>query len=102
MLANRDVLNCYLDLSRAATCFYLKPTGKNHLVFLKHGKKILKGINDRKAQGLYRRLTDIEKEVSIVVPSQKKRIINLADRILTLGILLKCAYASSRRSHQPN
>lgn len=80
--------NCFLDLQRSAVAFYLNPEGKTHQVFLKHARGILAKIKERKAREFSARIAQIEKEV-IHPPQDKNKRINLADKILTLGCLLK-------------
>ena len=84
----QDFNNCFLDLQRSAVAFYLNPKGKTHQIFLRHAQKILKGIKNKKAKEFSLKISHIEKEAAYPLKNKKKRI-NLADKILTLGCLLK-------------
>jgi hypothetical protein len=92
-MSNRQSLkekfnNCFLDLQRSAVSFYLNPNGKTHQVFLKHARKSLAEIKNKKAREFSARIFQMEKKTAHH-PRDKKRRINLADEILTLGCLLK-------------
>ncbi len=78
----KALYNCWTDLQRAAMSFYLNPSGKNHLVFLDHGQKIL---SDLKANSFLRKLSDIKEKITTSTFAPVK----IADEILTLGILIK-------------
>lgn len=80
--------NCFLDLQRAAVSFYFNPKGKTHQIFLKHARKILEEMKSIKARKFSDRIFQIEKATT---HSSKNRVEarNLADKMLTLGLLLK-------------
>jgi len=80
--------HCFSDLQRSATSYYFNPQGKNHLVFLKHAKKILRSIGNKKAHLFTSKITKIEKEITSR-PKLEREKVNLADKILTLGCLIK-------------
>jgi len=82
----KDRQNCFSDLQRAATAFYLNPKGKTHLVFLKHARKILNKINNRKLNRFSLEISQLEDKISL---SSKSQRIYIADKILTTGILIK-------------
>lgn len=75
-------LNCFMDFYRAAVWFYKNPKGSTHWLFFQHGRKLLKQLGDRR---LIEKVGKIAQELKIT----KKKDINLADRILTFGIMLK-------------
>ncbi len=74
--------NCYVDFYRAATWYYKNPKGNTHLVFFNHGMKLV-------------RLLGLTKLISMCQTIQKKLEnskvvdIRLADKILTVGLLVK-------------
>jgi len=80
--------NCFMDLQRAATSFYLNPRGNTHKVFLSHAKKILNDLKNKKADSVLLKISQLEKEIS-VFGKDESQIRNLADKILTTGILLR-------------
>ena len=80
--------NCILDLQRSAVSFYFNPKGKTHKIFMQHAKKILAGIKSQKAREFSTRISQMEKETTHFSKNKRARI-NLADKILTLGCLLK-------------
>jgi len=84
MSNHKDLQNCFLDLKRAATSFYLNPKGKSWQIFLDHARQILE---EKKDFGDYiTKLKDIkEKAVNV----KKREIVNLADKMLTHGIILR-------------
>ncbi|MCJ7793269.1 MAG: hypothetical protein MUP45_04870 [Candidatus Marinimicrobia bacterium] len=86
--AKEKIKNCCSDLQRSAIAFYLNPKGKTHQIFLKHAKEILAGIKSQKAREFSIRISQMETETTHF-PKNKKERINLADKILTLGCLLK-------------
>lgn len=85
MLARALLNNCAMDLQRAAQWYYLNPQGKAHRIFLKHARKILAKEKERQAVKTVEEIRKIEKEIA----KPKKSKIYLADRILTLGCLLR-------------
>jgi len=86
--SKRNFLNCFLDLQRAAVSFYLDPYGSNHKVFLIHAKKILESLKTQKSKNFLSKISQLEREV-LTVGKDKFQIMNLADKILTTGILLR-------------
>lgn len=84
MSDKKDLQNCFLDLQRAAVNLYLNPEGKTWRIFLNHAEKIL--IGKKKLIKFAKQLRKIEK---MAVQANKKEVINLADKMLTLGILIK-------------
>jgi len=80
--------NCFLDLQRSAVSFYLNPEGKTHQVFLKHARRTLARIRNKKAREFSARISQIEKQTAHPSQDKNKRT-NLADKILTLGCMLK-------------
>lgn len=80
--------NCFLDLQRAATSFYLNPKGKTHQVFLQHARKILGEMKSIRARKFSTKILEIEKEAACL-PKSKSKTKDLADKMLTLGLLLK-------------
>lgn len=84
MLNNKkDLQNCFLDLKRAATSFYLNPKGKTWQIFLDHALKIL-GEKEK----FQKFVIEIEKIKEKAPYAGKKEITNLADEMLTWGILI--------------
>lgn len=91
MLANKNkeaFLNCFADLQRAATAFYRQPQGQTHQVFLKHALKILAPFKDQKTQGRIKELILLKEKTALPV-NNRQEAIRLADKILTLGCVLK-------------
>ena len=92
MLSDKQVkekfYHCFSDLQRSASSYYFNPQGKNHLIFLKHAQKILKGINNQKAKTFSKKISSLVKQTSVLQQSKTNKI-NLADKILTLGCLIK-------------
>lgn len=84
MLDDYDRQNCSLDLQRAATAFYLHPQGKTWQIFLNHALKILQ--REKRLERFARKLGKIKKQA---VQAERNQAINLADEMLTLGVLLK-------------
>lgn len=84
MSDKKDLQNCFLDLQRAAVSFYLHPEGKTWRIFLNHAYKIL-----QEKKGLEKFVKQLRKIERKIVQAKRKDMINLADEILTLGILLK-------------
>lgn len=41
-------LNCYMDFVRSATAYVHNFNGTTHVIFLKHGEKLLKELNEQK------------------------------------------------------
>ncbi len=85
-MLKKDKLNCFQDLQRAATFYYLNPKGNTHNIFLSHALAILKGIKDKKAQECKVKLEFLQKKLREARDEDKKK---LADEILTTGLLLK-------------
>lgn len=86
-MSDKKVLqNCFLDLQRAAVSFYLHPQGKTYAIFLQHAYKILK-----KKKKLSKFAKQIKTLVKKTAQAKEKEVINLADEMLTLGLLLKRA-----------
>ena len=86
--SKKDFSNCFLDLQRAAIAFYLNPRGKTHQVFLKHAQKILRKIKGVKARKLSTKILQIEREIAFL-PKDNIKVRNLADKMLTFGLLSK-------------
>jgi len=80
--------HCFTDLQRSAMAFYLKPKGKTHLIFLQHARKILLETKNKKAREFSNKIFQLEKETTRPLKNKREKI-NLADKILTLGCLLK-------------
>ncbi len=87
-LLKEKLNNCFLDLQRSAVSFYLNPDGETHQIFLQHAQKILREIKDKKSQGFSVRISQLVKETSHL-PQNKSERIKVADKILTLGCLVK-------------
>lgn len=85
MRGKNQLNNCFLDLKRAALWYYLNPKGRTHKIFLRHARKILSKQNVPLARKFLGEILKIEKEVS----KSSARNIYLADKILTIGCLLK-------------
>lgn len=79
-----DLQNCFLDLKRAATSFYLNPKGKTWQVFLDHALKILQ--EKKKFQKFTTKIAEIKEKANC---ADEKQVKNLADEMLTWGILIK-------------
>jgi hypothetical protein len=79
-------LNCRADLQRAAVALYLNPRGRTHQVFLGHAGEILKKINNRRSRYFNEEISKYSKQADSF--ANKKEIINLADKILTLGVMM--------------
>jgi hypothetical protein len=77
--------NCALDLQRAAQWYYLNPKGKTHLIFIEHARGILAKCKTPRAIKTIEKIREIEEEIS----KSSARNIYLADKILTIGCLLK-------------
>jgi penicillin-binding protein-related factor A (putative recombinase) len=85
----KEKLNhCSLDLQRSAVAFYLQPKGELHQVFLQHAQKILREIKSQKATEFSEKISQLEKETKRPLKNKREKV-NLADKILTLGCLLK-------------
>lgn len=84
MSNKRDLQNCFLDLQRAAVSFYLNPKGESYWIFLNHAYKILKGR--KKLAKFAKQIKELKKKSS---QAKKEEVVNLADEMLTLGLLLK-------------
>jgi len=82
MLNNKKSQSLFLDLKRGATAFYLNPKGKTYLVFLNHALKIVE------KKGLKRKIERIKRRAA---RAKAQEVTNLADEMLTLGILIKKA-----------
>ncbi len=80
MLDKKSLNNCAMDLQRAAVAFWFKPEGKTSRIFLRHARLT--------AGKFSRRILQLEKRVA-EPPTSRQATINLADKILTLGCLLK-------------
>lgn len=80
--------NCFLDLHRSAVSFYFNPRGKTHQIFLKHARKTLEKMKSVKARHFSKRIFQIEK-ITTRSPKDRTKVKNLADKMLTLGLLLK-------------
>lgn len=85
MLTDTIFNNCAMDLQRAAQWYYLNPQGQTYQIFLRHARKILAKKNNRLAIKTVSEIGKIEKEIA----KPKKARIYLADKILTLGCLLR-------------
>ncbi|MGD0523387.1 MAG: hypothetical protein ABSA43_02405 [Candidatus Microgenomates bacterium] len=73
-------LNCYSDFQRSAITYVQNPFGKSHLTFFNHGEKLLNELGDEKLLGECKLIR------SKILKSRRFNI-NLADKILTVGIL---------------
>ncbi len=82
--------NCYLDLDRAATYFCLDSEGNTHTIFLAHALKILNEVKDKKLNKFKKEISELKKITSKNGFSKEEKM-NIADNILTTGILLKSA-----------
>ena len=74
--------NCYVDFYRAATWYYRNPQGNTHLVFFNHGMKLIRSLGLTK---LISMCQIIQKKLK----NSKVVDIRLADKILTVGLLVK-------------
>ena len=83
----KNYYNCFLDLRRSAVAFYLNPGGSTHRIFLTHAKKILSGINSDKAKKFMEMISSLEDKFSNITMEKTEKV-NLADKILTTGILM--------------
>lgn len=72
--------DCFLDLQRAAVALHQNPQGKTHLVFLDHAQRIA----DERSSGA---IAELREDASSTLLTREA--IRLADRILTLGLMLK-------------
>jgi hypothetical protein len=77
-----------MDLDRAATFFYLDPSGETHKIFLDHALKILIQLKDNRLRKYKKEILSFKKATSKSNYSERERM-NIADKILTIGILLK-------------
>lgn len=78
--------NCALDLQRAACWYYLNPKGKTHFIFIDHALTVLKKLkNNSTAKKASEKIEEIKRELL----SCSGADIYLADKILTIGCLLK-------------
>jgi hypothetical protein len=78
--------NCALDLQRAAYWYYLNPKGKTHFIFIKHALGLLEKLKTTpRIKKSLEKIKEIKKELSNCSESN----IYLADKILTIGCLLK-------------
>lgn len=84
----RALMNCFLDLQRAAVAFYQAPNGSTHQIFLHHSLKILDGIENKKIKKIATKVRQFAQKTASA-PTSKNEVKNLADKILTLGLLLK-------------
>jgi hypothetical protein len=85
--AKEQFNHCFLDLQRAAVSLSLNPSGKTHLIFLKHAQKILKALKTPEAKNYLSQISQIEKQIPF--SGKEKKTKYLSDKILTLGILMK-------------
>lgn len=69
-----------MDLQRAAVAFWYKPEGKTSRIFLRHARLT--------AGKFSRQILALEKQISRP-PTDRQAIANLADKILTLGCLIR-------------
>lgn len=79
---------CFLDLKRAAIYFYKNPKGKTYKVFLANALESLNTIPDKKLNKFKKEVINLQKLTSNQKFSKKERL-NVADDILTTGILLR-------------
>ncbi len=79
--------NCFQDLRRSATFYYLNPRGTAHKIFLSHAKKILGEINNNRAKRFLEIVSSLEGQLAFLPPEEEARK-NFADKILTTGILM--------------
>lgn len=80
MLSKKILNNVAMDLQRAAVAFWFRPEGKTSRVFLRHARQIA---------GRYsRQISQLERQASRP-PVDRQAVINLADKMLTLGCLLR-------------
>lgn len=91
MSKQKDLQNCFLDLQRAATAYYLNPQGKTYAIFLNHAYKILQ--KKKKLAKFARQIKSLERKSA---RAAKEEFLNLADEMLTLGLLLKNASRKSK------
>ena len=111
MSKQQIIMSCYSDLCKAATSFYLNPFGKTHLLFLKHALSLLKENNLSGVNKYTNRLNNLidkanwSNKANDILPAKggtddvplprkagrvnKTNSIYLADKIFTLGILLR-------------
>jgi len=87
MSDNKSLLNnCALDLQRAAYWYYLNPKGKTHFVFIEHALGVLEKLKTHSgAKKTLEKIREIKKELLNCSGAN----IYLADKILTVGLLLK-------------
>ncbi|KKQ53024.1 hypothetical protein A2865_02710 [Candidatus Woesebacteria bacterium RIFCSPHIGHO2_01_FULL_39_17] len=86
MSNKENFLNCYQDLQRAAVSYIKNPKGSTHILFIDHALKILEKLGDRKANLFKIRIVDLKRKLK---STKKASSHNLADEILTIGLLLK-------------
>ncbi len=79
---------CYLDLRRAAVSFYKAPDGHAHQEMIAHALKTLNDFKGKKLGNFKKEISYLKKVTSRNNYSDRERI-NLADKILTTGLLLK-------------
>lgn len=85
---NQKHYACYLDLRRAAVSFYKNPQGTAHSEFLLHALKVLREFRGKKLNKYKKAIIQLVEITSKNDFSERERI-NLADKILTTGILLR-------------
>jgi len=85
-LSRNVYYNCYSDLQRSAKHLFLTPKSSVSITFLDHAFAILEKDKDAKVQKYCKTLKDIRNNI-IDIPEQD--VARTADKILTIGILLK-------------
>ena len=83
----RDVLNCSLDLQRAAKFYFLDPTGTTYKTFFDHATHTLSSVTGGKSKECMIFLRDIEARFGGVKNSVDRE--HLAEKILSVSSLLK-------------
>lgn len=83
------LLNCFTDLQRAATAYYLRPGGAAAGMFLSHAREILEKLGTKETINYLSEIDDIERLMKL--STGKRSAVNISDQILTLGVILKPA-----------
>lgn len=85
--SKRLILNCSVDLQRAAKFYYLDPLGSTYRIFLDHAIQTLSSLNEARVKE-FLRLIEKLRDVISQTPSVDENG-HIADKLLTAGVMLK-------------
>jgi len=90
-LSRNPYYNCYSDLQRASKLLYLTPNSNVTITFLDHAIKLLENNKSDDVSKYYEELLDVRKILVDKGGLNQLDTARTADKILTLGILLKAS-----------